>query len=144
VAYISPEQARTKDLDSRSDLFSCGAVLYEMATLQLPFHGESTAEIFDAILNRQPVSPLRLNPDLPADFERIIHKALEKDRNLRYQHAADMRADLKRVQRDSQLTHFTSGQTYNIAWSGDGKTLAAARGTRSADIILLKATKTQQ
>lgn len=101
IAYMSPEQARAKELDARSDLFSFGTVLYEMATGQLPFRGESTATILEAILNRAPVPAVRLNPDLPADLERIINRALEKDRELRYQHAADMRSELMRVKRDT-------------------------------------------
>ena len=111
ISYMSPEQARAKDLDARTDLFSFGVVLYEMATGTLPFPGGSTAEIFKAILDGVPIPAVRFNPEMPADLQRIIDKALEKDRNLRYQSAADLRTDLARVKRDTESGRLSSAST---------------------------------
>src|SRR5271157_3712323 len=121
VAYMSPEQVRGRDLDARSDLFSFGAVLYEMATGDVPFHGESSAVICEAIMNRAPVAVVRLNREVPAKLEDIINKALEKDSNLRYQHASEMRSDLQRLKRDTD-----TGRTALPVSTGSEQTSSAA------------------
>jgi serine/threonine protein kinase/tetratricopeptide (TPR) repeat protein len=133
VAYMSPEQVRAKELDSRTDLFSFGAVLYEMATGAMPFHGESSGVIFKSILDSVPPPPVRFNRDLPAKLEDIIFKALEKDRNLRYQHASDIRTDLQRLKRDTEsgrLAH-TSGSVQAAQESGSHVATAAPNSAES-------------
>jgi serine/threonine protein kinase len=139
VAYMSPEQVKAKELDARTDLFSFGAVLYEMATGSLPFHGESSGLIFDSILNRTPPSVVRLNPETPPKLEEIVSKCLEKDRNLRYQHASEIRTDLQRLKRDTESGKMGTSVATPPRWSHRARLIGAGAFAFIVAIIALTA-----
>src|ERR1700738_2999970 len=134
VAYMSPEQVRGKALDSRTDLFSFGIVLYEMATGAIPFRGETSGVIFDAIMNRAPLAPVRFNPNLPPKLEDIINRALEKDRELRYQHAVDIKSELRRLKRDLESGRSSAvSSSSEPVYSGTATSATSARGNTNAN-----------
>ena len=134
LAYMSPEQARGKELDARTDIFSFGLVLYEMATGKQTFSGSSSAEIFDSILNRTPIAPVRLNPEVPAELEHIINKTLEKDKNLRYQSAAEMRTDLRRLKRDTDTGRVSAASSGTVAVAQDAGSQAVSQQPSLASV----------